>query len=60
MVAEVNSLVASNPKDRDFLLIFFEICSEFFSGLATKIWLSPLKDLGSIIIIIKHLRVGKD
>ena len=52
-----NSLAASNPKDRDFnnsLAASNTKDCVFYSSLLRKIWLSPPKDLGSII---RHWRV---
>ena len=52
-----NSLAASNPKDRDFNTSLAASNTKdcvFYSNLLRKIWLSPPKDLGSII---KHWRV---
>ena len=47
-----NSLAASNPKDCDFnnsLAFSNTTYCVFYSSLLRKIWLSPPKDLGSII-----------
>ena len=52
-----NSLAASNPKDRNFnnsLVASNTQDCVFYSSLLGKIWLSPPKDLGSII---RHRRV---
>ena len=51
------SLAASNPKDCDFynsLAASNTIDCVFYNSILRKIWLSPSKDLGSII---RHQRV---
>ena len=55
-----NSLAASNPKDRDFnnsLAASNTKDCVFYSSLLRKIWLSPPKDLESII---RHRRVSTE
>ena len=52
-----NRLAASNPKDRDFnnsLAASNTKDCVFCSSLFRKIWLNPLKDLGSVI---RHRRI---